>query len=119
MQQSSTRQPAFETKRTSTAATSTHILQPYNMLTSMVSPSLSHLTADSNEASHHDGNERWSAISAPQQPAVLEALLSHRHSPEDLLKQQYRLRPYEPDDIAGLCKCKNCGGKFSIVTGYV
>jgi len=55
---------------------------------------------------------RWSEIPALQQPAVLEALMRHCHSPENLLENRYLLHPYTAEDLAGLRKCKNCGGKF-------
>jgi hypothetical protein len=59
-----------------------------------------------------DKRNRWSQIPVWQRPAMLEALLKHCHSPEDLLENKYLLRPYTAEDLAGLCECKNCGSKF-------
>jgi hypothetical protein len=64
-------------------------------------------------ASFQHGNNRWSLVPVSQQQAALEALEASCHPPEDLRKQKYLLLPYSPDDIAGLRKCRNCGGKLS------
>ncbi|KAF8252026.1 hypothetical protein K440DRAFT_578380 [Wilcoxina mikolae CBS 423.85] len=56
------------------------------------------------------GYNHWTVVPASQQPVVLEALVTKCHSPDDLLKNQYLLQPYGPEDFEALRKCKNCGG---------
>ncbi|KAI9767185.1 MAG: hypothetical protein M1839_004604 [Geoglossum umbratile] len=55
------------------------------------------------------GSNYWSAIPIAQQPAALQVLLEHHHTNEDLERNQYRTRPYDSHDIAGISWCKNCG----------
>ncbi|KAI9768887.1 MAG: hypothetical protein M1839_003864 [Geoglossum umbratile] len=64
---------------------------------------------DSRNSFQHEQN-RWSLIPAHEQPVILEILLGHCHSPEDLRRSQYRLGPYTAADIAGFDMCKNCRG---------
>lgn len=60
-----------------------------------------------NEASFQRGDTSWSLISVAHQPELLEALLKHCHSLEDLIKNRYVLGQYSANDIARLRRCKN------------
>jgi hypothetical protein len=51
---------------------------------------------------------RWSIIPNSQQPAALDALAMHCHTPEELLKNRYILDA----NAKGTRKCKTCGGEF-------
>lgn len=66
-----------------------------------------------------DGDERWSVIRASEQLVEFQALSEKCHSLDDLQRQSYLLRPFEPKDIAGLRKCKNCNGTFQITKSLV
>lgn len=65
---------------------------------------------DSSTVKH--GSNNWSVVSDSEQAKALEALRKQCHSSADLLNNQYSLNPLTPKDIAGLRKCKNCGGKL-------
>ena len=54
----------------------------------------------------------WSVISTSERLDLLESLKDSCHSSYDLQKNQYLLRPYGADDIAGLRKCVNCDSWF-------
>ena len=64
--------------------------------------------------SGQNGGSCWSAISVSKQLIELEILRENCHSPDRLQDHKYILRPYGPDDVAGLRKCVNCGGMFSL-----
>lgn len=49
-------------------------------------------------------------IPSVHQSVELKSLSEHCHTSEDLLKHQYLLCLFTADDIAGLCRCQNCGG---------
>ncbi|KAF8534977.1 ribonuclease H-like domain-containing protein, partial [Trichophaea hybrida] len=56
------------------------------------------------------GYNHWTVVPTSQQLTVFETLIANCHSPDDLLKNQYLLQPYGPEDFEALRKCKNCGG---------
>ena len=56
-------------------------------------------------------NSPRAVIPGPDIKVILEDLASYCHSPEDLLRNRYRLCPYSAEDIAGLRKCRKCGRK--------
>lgn len=51
-------------------------------------------------------------IPSCQQLVELELLSEHCHTSEDLLKHKYLLCLHTADDIAGLCRCRNCHGDY-------
>jgi hypothetical protein len=86
----------------------THLQQLY---TAASSPSSSQNMENGQNGTYYDKKSPWSVIPIFQQPALLEALRIHCHSPEDLLENKYLLYPYTPQDLDGFRKCINCGGK--------
>lgn len=81
--------------------------------------STSHVIIHSEESSIQDVDHRWSVIPFPEQPAVLDALSQNCHSSNDLWTNKYRLQRYTAEDLAGLRKCRNCGGMFLRVQSYM
>jgi hypothetical protein len=81
-----------------------------------VTPSSStlHVTNYSKESPTQDVDRRWSVIPIPQQLAVFDALSQNCHSSNDLRTNKYRLQPHTAGDLAGLRKCRNCGGTFRV-----
>lgn len=71
-----------------------------------------HITNYNQESPTQDVDHRWSVIQFPQQLAVFGALSQNCHSAMDLKINKYRLQPDTAEDLAGLRKCRNCGGSF-------
>ena len=70
-------------------------------------------TSHSQKADHSKHSKFVPTVIPFFQHAVeLESLSEHCHTSEDLRKHQYLLRQYTDDDIAGLCRCENCGGDY-------
>jgi hypothetical protein len=62
--------------------------------------------------SFQHGNNHWSVVPTEEQQATLDLLAAHCHTAEDLEKNQYVLRPYGPEELDGLWRCKNCNGEL-------
>ncbi|MCJ1246717.1 hypothetical protein MMC30_003926 [Trapelia coarctata] len=85
-----------------------HLRQPDLVPAGISMFSTTQHTSGEIELSFDYNGRSWSVISASEQPAQLEALKDSCHSAHDLQKNKYLLRPYGPDDIAGLRRCANC-----------
>lgn len=83
------------------------------------SSSIPHVTNQSKESPGQDFDHRWSVVPISEQLAVLDALLQNCHSSNDLQTNNYRLQPCTPEYLAGLRKCRNCGGMFRGFRCYI
>jgi hypothetical protein len=70
-------------------------------------------------SSFQHGNNYWSVAPVEEWQDTLDLLAAHCHTAEDLEKNQYVLRPYGPEDLEGLYRCKNCNGELRLSCGLV
>ncbi|KAI9773688.1 MAG: hypothetical protein M1840_006962 [Geoglossum simile] len=54
------------------------------------------------------GSNYWSIIATAQRSAALHTLLEYCQKEEHLEGRSYRIRPYDANNISGLCICLNC-----------
>lgn len=60
-------------------------------------------------SSFQHGDNYWSVVPLTEQQQALALLEARCHPEEDLVKNQHVVRPYGPEDFAGLRRCKYCG----------
>jgi len=76
------------------------------------------ITMNRPEASFNYRNNHWTLIPPIQQLPSFEALKMLCHSTEELLKNKYLVKPYGPDEISMLRRCKNCQGEFHKLSSF-